>query len=168
MYFPTEKGLQELRSSSSTSSSGKPLTTEEGSTAWLLALTNMCWLSFTSTKASERRNQTTHIPLPREELSPMGSQRSEQEGMGSECCNPCYVNEGESPHHHLLAITGKHLQKHHMKIILKHRIYAWKDVMSFLGPLLLMTSIFLLVLKNTTFKFFPPLYQILHKAGKGQ
>jgi len=20
--------------------------------------------------------------------------------MGSECCNPCYVNEGESPHHH--------------------------------------------------------------------
>jgi len=76
-YFPTKKGLQELRSPSSTSSSEEPLTTEEGSTAWLLALNNMLWPSFTSTETSARRNQTTRISLHREELSPMGFQSCE-------------------------------------------------------------------------------------------
>lgn len=72
----------------------------------------------------------------------MGSQSSESDGIRSKCCNSCYVNEGESPQHHLVAITGKHLPIHHVRIISEHKMCIWKDMMSFPGPLLTMTGIF--------------------------
>lgn len=70
------------------------------------------------------------------------------------------MNEGESPHHHLVAITGKHLPNHHVRIILEHKIFAWEDTMSFPGPD--DDRHFWLVLKSTYF------LQILHKAGEDQ
>lgn len=98
---------------------------EEGPTPWLLVLNSMLCPNLTSTKAPERRNQTTHIPLHRQklsdgisELSVMGWEMNVETLLNVKS----YVNEGKSPHHQLLSITGKHSQKQHMKIILKQNI----------------------------------------------
>lgn len=81
------------------------------------------------------------FPLHTEGTSPTGPQSSESDGIKSKCCNSCYMNQGESPHHHLVAITGKHLPMHHVRTILEHKICTWEDIMSFPGPLLMITGV---------------------------
>lgn len=44
--------------------------------------------------------------------------------------------------HHLVAITGKYLPNHHVRIILEHKMHTWEDMISFPDSLLMMIGIF--------------------------